>query len=306
MDEVKVLMFAVLFLCWTSQVLSQCGCNSKRFCSSAGKDEFAVLVQGVPGAEGMPGAPGQKGQKGHRGRVGFPGPFGPKGEPSKNVDLQSEFTKCGMYSTSWRRVAHIDMTDPAAQCPSGLHEFNVTHNTRACGVNDSADSNGDCTNHTFTTGWSYTHVCGRVRGYHSVITGNLGAFYPGTINDRYADGVLITSEIPRRHLWTYAVGTPRKRNYSLCTNESRLPVLTGIPGFVRNDSYCEDRPTNTTTIAWQDPLWTKKHGCIANNTSCLGYGWFHKKVNHTSDSIEVRWCTREGAVYTDIVEIWVL
>ena len=162
------------------------------------------------------------------------------------------------------------------------------------------------TNHTFTTKWSYTHVSGRVRGYHSVITGNLGAFYPGTINDRYADGVLITSEIPRRHLWTYAVGTPRKRNYSLCTNESRLPVLTGIPGFVRNDSYCEDRPTNTTTIAWQDPLWTKKHGCIANNTSCLGYGWFHKKVNHTSDSIEVRWCTREGAVYTDIVEIWVL
>ena len=106
----------------------------------------------MPGVAGQRGIRGPEGPEGERGPQGVPGPAGPPGlqglhgdtvlsqeEFDKVVqtlwqnfsaelsridasvmDIQRAFTKCGIYSTSWRRVAHIDMTDPATRCPSGL------------------------------------------------------------------------------------------------------------------------------------------------------------------------------------------
>ena len=293
-----MLLFVVLFPCWTNQVLSQCACNSTQCsCSSAGKEEFAVLVQGVSGAEGVSGDPGQRGDSGD---PGVPGCRGPPGKTDKN-DLEREFTKCDMYSTSWRRVVYINMTDPTNRCPSGLHEVNDTTN-RACGksVNES------CTNLTFPTGWSYTHVCGRVRGYHSVIT---GAFLEKNISNSYVKGeILITHGSTHRHLWTYAV-IASKMTENFCSTEKNQNIFTSIPNVVGKDTYCESKQvdTNTNNIFWNDPLWEKGGRITSDLTSCPGIrsGWFLKQVQHSNDHIEVRWCAIGGDVVTDIVEIWV-
>ena len=109
---------------------------------------------GLPGLTGQTGPRGPEGPAGERGPKGVPGLPGPPGVQGphgdtvlsqdefdkvlqalqKNIsaevsrigasviDIQSAFTKSGIYSTKWRRVAHIDMTDPSSRCPSGLHE----------------------------------------------------------------------------------------------------------------------------------------------------------------------------------------
>ena len=306
-------------------------------------------VQGPPGGPGLPGLVGQRGARGPEGPEGERGPQGVPGLPGspglqgpqgdtvlsqeesdrvvqalqKNfsaelsriaaslIDLQGAFTKCGIYNTSWTRVAHIDMTNPAAQCPSGLHEVsNVTTNQRACGRSVSSS----CSSVTFPIGKMYSHVCGRVRGYQYYTT---DAFYHSsgkTINDVYIDGISITHGSPRRHLWSFAANYyeqwSRTQNH-ICPCARRDPDNSKwyIPDF---DYYCESGFVSNyeNRIAWEDPLWDGA-GCVTpGNTCCQRYGWFHKQVNQSSDSIEVRWCAEEERsnedVLTDLVEIWVL
>ena len=196
----------------------ECACNDTQHCSPTGKLQLAALVQGAPGPKG------RKGDAGDPGRTGAPGPYGPKGETvltedqfqtlqqallqniSANLsevaasvmDIQRAFTKCGIYSTSWRRVAHIDMTDPATRCPSGLRikASNSATKQRACGRR----KDRGCSSLMYHAEGNYSHVCGQVRGYQF---GETETFSDTNINSSYADGVLITHGSPRRHLWTY-------------------------------------------------------------------------------------------------------
>ena len=221
------------------------------------------------------------------------------------TDLQSTQVKCGIFSTKWRCVAHIDMTDPTAQCPSGLREVsNTTTKQRACGRSASIG----CSSLVFNTSGSYTHVCGRVRGYQFR---GIEAFNGGSIDTHYAEGVLITNGSPRRHLWTYAVGLSETHNYGCPCSTGGSSSRQRIPACVGTDYYCESGFVTTwaSRIAWEDPLWDGA-GCVTpGNTCCQRYGWFHKQVQQTSDSIEVRSCTNynwsDEDVFTDIVEIWV-
>ena len=186
-------------------------------------------LPGTVGQRGLRGPEGPEGERGPQGVPGLPGPPGLKGPQGdtvlsqeesdrvvqalqKNisaelrriaaslVDMQSAFTKCGIYNTSWTRVAHIDMTDPATCCcPRGLREFSnaAATNQRACGR--SSDSSG-CSSVMFSIREKYSHVCGRVRGYPYR---SPDAFAPSsgkTINDAYIDGISITHGSPRRHL----------------------------------------------------------------------------------------------------------
>ena len=68
---------------------------------------------------------------------------------------------CG--SSGWMRVAHLNMTDPSEQCPSGFRFYSES-GVRACG------------RHTLTRGCQvsvqfpthdvpFSDVCGRVTGY---------------------------------------------------------------------------------------------------------------------------------------------
>ena len=65
-------------------------------------------------------------------------------------------SRCGIYSTRWRRVALIDMTDPTANCPGGLREVsNSTTKQRARGRNVSRG----CSSVTFPIGEKYILPC---------------------------------------------------------------------------------------------------------------------------------------------------
>ena len=122
------------------------------------------------------------------------------------------------------------------------------------------------------TGWNYTHVCGRVRGYM------LGNNTRGIILERnntdshYADGVLITTS---EHLWTYAVGM----------NDTHCPCRFGaiFLSFINCEHhYCEHG-----RISWENTLWDEAN-CVTNNPRCKRQGWFHRRVQHFTDNIEVR------------------
>ena len=410
MDTVKVLFFAALFLCWTSQALSRSDDNDTQCISSpTGELEFTAHIRGVPGPEGPkgekgdrgrygrrgrkgdtglpgmkgdggdtgstgpqgetgekgskgetgstglqglrgedggPGVPGPKGDPGPKGgpgevgRTGSPGPYGPPGPPGphgpkgdtvlspeefnkvvqtvwQNISTELNeigasaialqpvlnFIKCGIFSTSWRRVAYINMTDPTAQCPSGLREVsNDTTKQRACGKSVKRG----CSSLEFHTEGNYTHVCGLVRGYQF---GAIEPFLGEYIDISYAEGVLITSGSPRRHLWTYAVGQSETHAHGCPCSTGGSSSRPNIPTFVGTDYYCESGFVTTTQnrTAWEDPLWDGE-GCVTpGNTCCRRHSWFHKQVQQTSDSIEVRWCAccPDEDVFTDILEIWV-
>ena len=303
--------------------------------------------RGLPGLVGQRGARGPEGPEGERGPQGVPGLAGPPGlqGPHGDTVLSQEefdkvvqtlwqnisaeisrigasvtaletavnFRKCGIYSTSWRRVAHIDMTDSTARCPSGLRVVsNSTTNQRACGR--SVDSG--CSSVTFPIRENYTHVCGRVQGYQYYTP---DAFYPSqgkTINGVYIDGISITHGSPRRHLWSYAANHHERyrgpHNICPCARPDPGNSRWYVPAFVGADYYCESGfvTTYARRIAWEDPLWDGA-GCVTpGNTCCERHGWFHKQVDQTSDSIEVRWCAdqvrSDEDVFTDLVEIWVL
>ena len=326
MDARKALLFIGLILCWTNQAHSQfqCACNDTQQCSPTGQLQLAALVQGAPGPKGS------KGDAGDPGRTGAPGPYGPKGETVltedqfqtlqqvllKNIsanlsevaasvmDIQRAFTKCDIYSTSWRRVAHIDM-NAATHCPKALRmATNSTTKQRACGRR----KDRGCSSLMYHIEGNYTHVCGRVRGYQF---GETEAFSGTNINSSYADGVLITHGSPRRHLWTYTAGAFETHNHSCPCFPLTSSDMPPPPNFVETDYYCESGfvSNHEDRIAWENPLWDGAGCGTPGNTCCQRHGWFHKQVQQTSDSIEVRWCGDKSRsnedVYTDILEIWV-
>ena len=129
----------------------------------------------------------------------------------------TELTLCNISSFNWRRVAYINMTNPEAECPSGLNETsNSTTGQRACGRSVDGDGGRDkgCSSVTFPVNTTYSHVCGIARGYQygtmdafQVVTGE-------TIDQTYIDGLSITRGSPRQHLWTLAVGRTEKQTES--------------------------------------------------------------------------------------------
>ena len=277
MDRVKVVIFAVI--CLLSHKAGDC-------------NMLNISVVGVSGP------PGPKGSCGPPAPIGGHGPYSdlsPEKFNQKVTDLvmniTSAFTKCDTFNTAWRRVAYIDMKDPVAECPSALKVFNDTMSQVACGKNASEN----CTSLTFPTGWSYTHVCGRVRGYHF---GETEGFTNGSIANHYADGVLITSGNRNTYLWTYAI---RTREGSDDDNPCSAPNAE-----MKIHHSCDIRLTNETD--WDNPLWNEtKHTTHGNPSRQDNHLWFHRQVKHTSDSIEVRWCAPTGsAVFTDLLEIWVM
>ena len=223
-------------------------------------------------------------------------------------------TLCGITSTNWRRIAYFDTTrgDP---CPPGLRTFtNTTTGQRACGTTDEGQQQ---TSLNFTTGGSYIHVCGRVRGYQG---DNVVAFFHHgqviqTIDTNYVDGVSITRGTPRQHLWTYAAGISETWNADKlscpCARSGYNP--SWIPSFVGTYYYCESGFVGAQLhrIIWEDPLWDGKGCFTSGNTCCDRYGWFHRQVPSTTDDIEVRWSkyysSRYGSeILTDQLEIWVM
>ena len=233
----------------------------------------------------------------------------------------TELTLCNISSFNWRRVAYINMTDPEAECPSGLNETsNSTTGQRACGRSvDGAGythaAPGGCSSVTFPVNTTYSHVCGYARGYQYRSMDAFWRSYLRTINDAYVDGLSITHGNPRKHLWTLAAGVSELHSTLAlqCPRDTDPFDFTRVPDFVGSNFYCETGFIGTEweeRTAWEDPLWDGQQCVSSTAQSCTRYGWFHRDIEPSQEDIEVRWCgdqvRSDEDFYTDLLEIWVL
>ena len=222
-------------------------------------------------------------------------------------DLEKSFST---GTKGWVRVANLNMTDPNQQCPPNFNLYKQPK--RLCGKR--TNGNG-CDSVIFTTnGLQYNKVCGRVVGYQQ---GSPDAFtsQDDTINKAYVDGISITYESPRKHIWTLAAGvTEIGEHISNCPCNS--PPGLQPPSFVGGDYYCEsglyDYPWSASTLYSDDALWDGK-SCNENEAPCCNppdLPWFCKELPEpTSDDLEVRICTDEPFsnedVQLEVIELYV-
>ena len=222
---------------------------------------------------------------------------------------EEEITLCNITSIDWRRVAYINMTDPEAECPSGLNEVsNSNTGQRACG----RSVDGRYSSVTFPVNTTYSQVCGYARGYQYYTMDGISGSPTRTINDSYVDGLSITQGNPRKHLWTLIVDLS-ELGHSRCPRDNDPFDFTRVPTFVNNDFYCETGFNGLAwenRIAWDDPLWDGQQCVSSTAQSCSRYGWFHREIAPSQEDIEVRWCSDQDRsdedVYTDLLEIWIL
>ena len=205
---------------------------------------------------------------------------------------------CSNVAGGWTRVAWINMTDSKDNCPSNL--TTLTSPKRMC---TRAISPG-CTSVFFSSlDISYTSVCGQAIGYQLLSPDGLDAVgTTKTINHPYVDGISITYNSPRYHIWTYAAGVNGR---CLCqpNNFASQPPL-----FIGQHYYCDGR---SYARHWNigDPLWDK-NGCPIGNTCCdpPNLPWFHRTLaKPTTARIEVRWCQdeRDENVGVELLELYV-
>ena len=209
-------------------------------------------------------------------------------------------TLCGSGG-GWTRLAYLDMTDAAQNCPSGFRLYQ-SGGVRACGR--PVTSSGSCASVQFpSNGISYSQICGRVTGYQYGSTDSVSESV-NNVNSYYVDGVSITRGSPRQHVWTLYAGI-----YSDYSNsDSICPCAGGTSpqSFVGNNYFCEAgiRGTSVTQILYtSDPLWDGQ-GCTGLESSCCavpGIPWFHRDYGNTTttDYIELRVCGDEGTTSDD-------
>jgi len=166
-------------------------------------------------------------------------------------------------------------------------------------------------------GFNYEHICGQAKAYQK---GNTNAFWPNkqSVDDIYVDGISITLGSPRKHVWTYAVGTSDDYDFGdespincpCATYPGRTP-----PAFVKCDYYCESGDVGEcveTQYYLSDPLWDG-HGCTSGNSCCaqVGMPWFYRKLPvAVADNFEVRICKDQDNDNEDVgvekVELYVM
>ena len=227
---------------------------------------------------------------------------------------------CGGTKGGWMRIADIN-TSRGDTCPSGWYSYKNSYCT--------GGSAAGCYSVRFSTNSTrYNKVCGRAKGYQK---GSMGAFFPsakkhGLLPDEftptthsrsldgvYVDGISITSGSPRKHVWTYAVGSSDDKKDAANCPCSKHPG-PDPPTYVGNHYYCESGNTGSfdaKTLYTDDPLWDGA-GCLPENSCCYDAGmpWFFRqfpvKVN---GDVEVRICRDQAfsdeGVALEQVELYV-
>ena len=209
---------------------------------------------------------------------------------------------------AWMRVGLLNMSDPAATCPSGM---GLIADPRSCSRNTQP---GNCASFFFSSNFmQYNRVCGRAIGYgesspdaFAVYNGNRGY----TIDDPYVDGMIITYGFsPRKHIWTFGAGvtdTGNQNSRCPCSSNNWSGVL---PPFIGNDWFCEAGPTSSWsrgTIYRDNPLWDGPGtGCQNPASTCCtanGPPWFCKDLTTPSrDNIECRACGNQHQNDEDVL-----
>ena len=192
------------------------------------------------------------------------------------------------------RVAHLNMTDPSSQCPVGFR-VETANNKRFC-IRDT--NSAGCRSVIYNSfGFTYSQICGRVRGYSFATTD--GFHYNVPLNGSYADGVSITYGTPPTHIWTYASGHQETGNHEL-NCPCNTPPGTSPPSYVGSSYYCESGSLNdpNSQLTWHtsDPLWDGMQ-CGGDEGPCCnptGLPWFNKNLlTPLTADINIRLCVNE-------------
>lgn len=211
--------------------------------------------------------------------------------------LDSTQVVCG--STGWTRVAYLDMSDIAEECPQEFRLYQ-SNGIRACGRQ--ATDIATCDSITLATdGQTYQMVCGRVIGYQFGSTNaihNDGAGH-NDIDSAYLDGVSLTyGSLPRKHVWSFLAGFQE-----VAAGELNCPCNIGsdvvVQSFIGDDYYCEagNPEVSWSAILYADPLWNGK-GCRGIEGGCCSVPdipWFQKVLDTpTTEDLELRICGDQG------------
>ena len=224
----------------------------------------------------------------------------------RNVTSDGPYS-CGGTS-GWTRIAFLDMTDPAEQCPSTWSEVNTSGViARACGGVTIGDRL--CDSHTFpnTDGKEYSQVCGRMVGYQLSAPDAFRPYIEGsvtTIEGPYLDGISLTHGIAgsRQHIWSFAVG---ENELSTSIAACHCNTAVNVPPFVGDNYFCESGVLmiNCTEIYFgSDPLWDGMN-CDTESTCCdFNTPPYFTTIlpSATTDDLEVRLCSFDSGCTSDI------
>ena len=220
-------------------------------------------------------------------------------------------TPCGV---GWTRIAYLNMTDPALNCPSPWTEF-TSGNKRVCFKSSSSGSQGTCDSviYSNTRAGEYSQVCGRIIGYQNGIA--FGFHGPRSLEAYYINGISVThGQQPRKHIWSFVVGWSEVDDSGSCPCGSpRRP--SPIPSYVANNYFCETGTLvneNNNQFFSNDSLWDGEGCGPGHSCECTlnSPPWFKMELsNATTDGIEVRncvrWPTTESNIGIEVIELYV-
>ena len=213
---------------------------------------------------------------------------------------------CGTRG-GWMRVAHLDMTQPNQQCPSGFRLI-TSSSKRLCGR---PGPHGGCVSVKFSTnGIAYNKVCGKVIAYQESTTdGTCVHANSPTIDEAYIDGVSITHGNPRQHIWSFVASINELSIAGSYFDPCRIcpcsPGFRGpLPPFMGNNYFCESGTDiwMGTHLYPDNPLWDGE-GCASSNSCCENNNppWFCTELSMpTSNDIELRLCADETTDNEDV------
>ena len=204
---------------------------------------------------------------------------------------------CGGIIGGWMRIANINTTQGDA-CPSGWS--NITQPRPLC--RGSGDAAGCYSAYFSNNKAEYNSICGKLRGYQR---GSTAAFLANhapshSIDAAYLDGVSITVDSPRKHVWSYAAGRSQLYDTTFQTNCpcAKYPG-SNPPVYVGDHYHCESGSkirSRSSKFHESDPLWDGS-GCRAGDDCCstLGAPWFYRHFTEPEGgAVEVRICRDEA------------
>jgi len=201
---------------------------------------------------------------------------------------------CAGVGGGWRKIVNINIS-AGDNCPNGWRKDTYS-GVSFCRV--VSDDRHTCSSANFSTdGISYQRVCGRARGYQKGYSvGFYSYHYHGqSIDGYYADGLLITYDRFRQHIWTYTLGRLDNRIDTCCNCPCAVGGGSAPPPFVGTNYYCESGAANiynTTTYYFNDPLWDRS-GCITSNCCATPtQPWFYRELSGaTTSDLQARICS---------------
>jgi len=202
---------------------------------------------------------------------------------------------CGGITGGWMRIANVD-TSQGDDCPSGWNK--TTQPKPLC--RGSGDSAGCYSAYFSNKKFEYNSICGKLRGYQKGTNDAFAAYRTPSrsIDAPYLDGVSITVDSPRKHVWSYGVGVSQL--YNVVPYNCPCAKFPGAnpPVYVGDHYYCESGSRSHSahaTLYGSDPLWDGR-GCRAGDDCCstLGAPWFYRQfTDPEKGAVEVRICQDE-------------